>query len=153
MRGEPTSLSSGRDWNSAYYFGYARNGYYDIWKCVSGSCTALQNWTYTSAIFKGSAWNILRVTASGSTLKFYINGTLVWTGTDTSLTTGHVGIDMYRDGTSTGNILYVDYATLTTTVSSAAKSDVISAEQAALNAAANQQRGVNISRMRAPTPK
>jgi hypothetical protein len=70
VRGEPTSISSYREWNRAYYFTYARDGYYSAWKCVSGSCSALQGWTYTSAIVQGSAWNILRVTANVSTLKF-----------------------------------------------------------------------------------
>jgi hypothetical protein len=149
FRGDPTSIDSYHDWRNSYSVGY-NTAYrdYSVWKCVSGSCSVLQDWTYTAAIVQGDAWNILRVTASGNMLKLYINGTLVWTGTDTSFTTGHVGIEPWGVGT-----LQVDYATLTTTVSGVAQSDVISAEQAALNAAANQQRGVNISRKIAPTPK
>jgi len=53
------------------------------------------------------------VIADGSTLKFYINGTLVWKGSDAALTHGKVGIGMYRDAASTGNKLYVDWAKLT----------------------------------------
>jgi hypothetical protein len=62
-----------------------------------------------------NGWNVLKVTASGSQLKFYINNTLVWSGTDSSFGSGIVGIGMYRDATS-GNLLYVDWAKLSTSV-------------------------------------
>jgi hypothetical protein len=51
------------------------------------------------------------VVAKGSSLRFYINGLLIWQGTDTSLTNGRVGVSMYRDGSS-GNDFQVDWATL-----------------------------------------
>jgi hypothetical protein len=63
------------------------------------------------AVRKGAAWNTLTVVASGSSLSFYINNTLVWSGTDTELTSGRVGIGMYSDS-SAGNVLYVNYAWL-----------------------------------------
>ena len=56
------------------------------------------------------------MTVSGTALKVSINGTLVWSGTDTEFSTGRVGIGMYRDSSSTGNRLDVDWATLTTAV-------------------------------------
>jgi len=59
------------------------------------------------------------VTASGSSIKFYINNTLVWSGTDSTFSSGYVGIGMYRNavGTCDGKLL-VDWAKLSTTVSS-----------------------------------
>jgi len=57
-------------------------------------------------------WNNLKVVAVGSSLKFYVNGTLVWSGTDSNYRTGYVGVTMYRD--SYAGTLDVDYATLTT---------------------------------------
>jgi hypothetical protein len=71
-------------------------------------------WTTTSTINTGNAWNLIRAVASGSSLKFYINGTLVWTGSDSSLSTGKVGVGFYakNGGTSTsGDRLWVDYVT------------------------------------------
>ena len=47
-------------------------------------------------------------------MRFYINGTLVLTVTDPSLTSGRVGIGMYRSADSTGDELLVDWATLST---------------------------------------
>jgi hypothetical protein len=151
VRGEPGTLNSLREWASSYFFMYSRSGSYSVLKTVGGTETVLITWTASTQINAGTAWNILQVRTSGNTLRFYINGSLVWTGTDTSFTTGHAGIFMYQDGSS-GNTLYVDYATLTTTVSTATQFDTISAEQAALNAAADRQGSTGTSLM-APTPK
>jgi M6 family metalloprotease-like protein len=151
VRGTPGTLNGYLEWANAYYFMYARNGSYSVMKTVGGTETVLKTWTGSPQINQGTAWNILQVRASGSTLRFYINGCLVWTGTDTSFATGHAGIFMYYDSGS-GNTLYVDYATLTTTVSATTQFDTISAEQAALNAAADRQGSTGTSLM-APTPK
>ena len=137
IRGTPNPLSSDNDWYSAYAFQYTRNGSFSVWKGVAGTWTSLQNWASASAINQGSAWNTLRVVANGSSLYFYINGTLVWSGSDTSLSSGRVGIEMYSDGTS-GDQLWVDWATLTTSVL-APINDRVSDEQQALNDAANKR--------------
>jgi hypothetical protein len=152
VRGEPGTLNSIREWANAYYFMYTRNGLYQVFKTVGGTETTLKGWTGSPQISQGTAWNILQVRASGSTLRFYINGCLVWTGTDTSFATGHAGIFMYRDLPTDFNTIYVDYATLTTTVNATTQFDTISAEQAALNAAADRQGSTGTSLM-APTPK
>jgi hypothetical protein len=47
-------------------------------------------------------------------LKYYINGTLVWSGTDSTLKTGTVGFGFYRD--SYTGTLDVDWAKLTVPV-------------------------------------
>jgi hypothetical protein len=74
---------------------------------------ALATWASSPAINQGDAWNTLRVEASGTSLAFYINGTLIWSGTDSSLSSGRAGVGMYRDA-STGNELRVDWALLCT---------------------------------------
>ena len=81
----------------------------------------------------------MRVVASGSSLTFYINGTPVWSGSDSSLTSGRVGLGFYADATS-GNQLWADYATLTTTADAdgSAAAAQVSAEQRAANEAANR---------------
>jgi len=120
--------------STCYLFQYARDGYYSVWKGVSGGYTALQSWTFTSAINQGSDWNHLRVVAQGANLDFYINATLVWSGTDSTLTSGRVGISAYK---STSLDLWVDWATLTMPIISSTSSDVVSEEQQQLNEAAN----------------
>jgi hypothetical protein len=59
------------------------------------------------------------VIAQGSQFKFYINGYLVWSGTDSTFPNGQVGIGMYRAPNTTGNKLLVDWAKLVTTISTA----------------------------------
>lgn len=144
IRATPTPLSSINDWYSYYSFNYTTGGYYSVWKRVAGgSETALQNWAYSSAIAQGSAWNTLRVVASGTSLRLYINGTLVWTGTDSALTAGRVGLGMYKD-TSSNNQFFVDWATLSTLGATALETlaaDSVSPEQQALNDEANQRGG------------
>jgi hypothetical protein len=114
IRGNPVLDATGW-WKTEYTFDYTNNGLFSVWKDNNGTYTALKNWTSTTAISQGG-WNTLKVTASGSTLKFYINGILVWSGTDSAYASGRVGIGMYRSTTSTGDKLYVDYAQLDTTV-------------------------------------
>ena len=97
---------------NGYFFQITRGGEYSVWKRVNGISTALQGWTVSSAINQGSAWNTLRVVANGSALAFYVNGTRVWQGSDGSLSSGRVGLRMYRDPSSTGNGFWVDWATL-----------------------------------------
>jgi hypothetical protein len=107
---------------------------------VAGSgWTALQSWTFTSAINQGNAWNTLRVVANGAILYLYFNGTLVWAGSDSSLSSGRAGIEIYSDGT-VGDQLSVDWARLTLLSSAFMATDRVSAEQQALNDAANRQR-------------
>ncbi|MEW5941057.1 MAG: hypothetical protein AB1750_15425 [Chloroflexota bacterium] len=114
IRGNPVLDATGW-WKTEYTFDYTNSGLFSVWRDYNGTYTALKNWTTTSAINKGG-WNILKVTASGSSLKFYINDILVWSGADASYASGRVGIAMYRNTTSTGDKLYVDWAQLVTTV-------------------------------------
>ncbi|MFH2038089.1 MAG: hypothetical protein ABIJ65_01505, partial [Chloroflexota bacterium] len=85
---------------------------------------ALKDWTTSTAIVK-NGWNTLKVVASTSSLKFYINNKLVWNGSDPTLTTGQVGFGFYRDAAA--GVLYVDWAKLTTATSSNDDSEVVEA--------------------------
>jgi hypothetical protein len=124
---------------SCYAFQYMNDGRYSVWKHVGGVSTAVKYWTSSSYINR-NGWNELGAYVSGSSLYFYINGNLVWSGTDTSLTSGRAGLGMYR-GTSTSDTMYVDWAVLTCLSGEAGDGDVgnmgeISPEQLELNAAA-----------------
>jgi hypothetical protein len=100
----------------------------------------LQDWTYSPSISTGAAWNILRIVANGSNLYFYINGALVWSGVDASIASGRVGIEFYSPSALTGDQLWVDWATLTN-VAPREILDSVSAEQQALNEAAQEGAG------------
>lgn len=136
IRGTPDPLGPENQWDDYYSFQFSRDGYFSVFKRVNGVSTLKQGWTYTGAIHQGDAWNTLRVFASGSSLYFSINGTLVWSGTDTSLTSGRVGIGMYGS-TATGDELRVDWATLYTDDGGMIMTDTVSPEQQLLNDAAN----------------
>ncbi len=110
IRGNPTLDSTGW-WNTEYTFNYTNNGLFSVWRDSYGTYVPLQDWTSTSAINQGG-WNLLEVTANGSTLRFYINSQLVWYGSDSAYPSGRVGIGIYRSSTSVGDKLYVDYAQL-----------------------------------------
>jgi hypothetical protein len=145
IRGVPTPLSTSREWYSEYIFQYTRSGYYSIWKTINGGgTTALQNWTLSPSINNGDAWNTLRVIAIGSNLYYYINGALVWSGTEASLSSGAVGFGMYRPSPSSGDMLRVDWATLYTN-DSILVMDVVNPSQQALNDAANLTGGGDVT--------
>ncbi len=132
IRGTPSPLIATRHWPTNYFFQYDNDGQYSVFKRVSGGAAVeLQPWTSSPAIVSGG-YNLLRVVANGTNLSFYINGTLVWSGSDPDLTTGVVGVGMYRDGYSTNNWLDVDYATLTNGTTTLAGAE-LSQEQGSLN--------------------
>jgi len=111
FRGSGVSLTTG-GWTSGYQFSVTRDGRYYVAKTVASRVTVLKALTASAKINKNSGWNVLRVVASGSSLQFYINGSLVYSKTDASLTTGKVGLGMVSNGSGGANRLYVDYATL-----------------------------------------
>lgn len=134
------AVSSNGGCSDCYIFQYTRSGSYSIWKRVNGTETALQNWATSTAIATNDNWNTLRVRAVGSSLQFYINGTLVKSVTDTSHTSGYVGMSMYSPTTGTTETLYADWATLSVpsaTLMDSVQYEAVSSEQQRLNAAAN----------------
>ncbi len=115
IRGNSASLSANKTWQPSYFFQYSNDGDFSVYELSSGGVyTTLKPWTIHAAIVVGG-WNTLKVVAVGSSLKFYINGTLVWSGSDSSFKVGEVGVGMCRDSSSTGNLLQVDWAKLSNT--------------------------------------
>lgn len=108
IRGTPTSLVSTNLWKPSYMFQYGNNGQFSIYEVTSaGTTVTLKAWTAHPSIVVNN-WNTLKVVAVGSSLKFYINGTLVWTAADSSLVVGKVGFGFYRDAAA--GVLLVDWA-------------------------------------------
>ncbi len=127
IRGTPSSYDSSGAWNNVYMFAYQNSsavtpsqGGWSVFKMVGGTSSQVAAWTPSPYIVP-YGFNTLQVTASGTAFKFYINGHLIWSGTDSSLSSGQVGLAMYQGNTApTKGLLYVDWATLANTVSGAA---------------------------------
>lgn len=119
---------------TAYYFQYISVGQYSVYKVINGEDVAIQPWTASNAIIQGSAFNKLRVVLNASSMMFYINDALVWTGSDTAITTGKLAVAMF-DLSGAGDKLWVDYVTAVAPTLNASQS--ISATQHAANMAAN----------------
>jgi hypothetical protein len=111
VRGTPDPLYD-NEWHSYYMFQYTREGKYSVFVHDGSTLTVLQGWASSPDIHQGDNWNRLRVVADNNSLSFYINGTLVWSGVDSTLTSGRVGIGMYRYPSTTGDSIYVDWAKL-----------------------------------------
>lgn len=115
VRGTPGPVDSYYDWSSGYIFQYTNNQYYSIWEAKQGVFTMVKGWTKYAGI-RTNNWNTLRVVAKGVSFKYYINGILVWAKSIRGLTSGKVGIGLYRDPYSTGNTLSVDWASMSITL-------------------------------------
>lgn len=127
IRGNPASLISTNWWKPAYYFQYTNAGQFSVYEMSSGGVTTvLKAWTNSAAIVP-NGFNTLKVIAVGSSLRFYINGTLVWSGTDTTLKTGKVGFGFFRDAAA--GTQYIDWAKLSTTATADLNEQVIAGDE------------------------
>jgi len=112
IRGNPNNFTTWYDWKPSYEFSYNNIGYFAVWEITNtGAEIPLKNWTSSAAIIK-YGWNTLKVIADGTSLKFLINGKLVWYGSDPTLKSGTAGLMFYRYSTYPGTLL-VDWAKLT----------------------------------------
>ena len=141
-----TALNKSKNyWYPGYAFCYLNHQKYAIFKRTTSSAfTAIQPWTPSTAIV-WMGWNTLRVVATGTGFKFYINDTLVKSFTDSFRSSGYVGIGMYDNGVARDQ-LRVDWATLTKLSATYQNADVVSTEQEALNNAALETGEIRIDR-------
>jgi len=154
IRGAPTLGKYDKDWKTGYEFVYVQGGSYSIWKKYGGKAYNIQPWTDTGAI-NTTGYNTLRVQAVGATMRFYINGALVWSGAEhvygPDLKSGAVGIlSAVGDWSEYFDYLYTDSLSTSVPVALALEEEAVSADQLALNeeAAANptgSPAGPNIS--------
>jgi len=84
---EPNETGSG------YMFSVAWNGSYCIWKQIDGNFEWIQPWSASGAI--SNDVNVLTASIDGTALQFFINGQLAWSGTDGTLSSGHVALGGY----------------------------------------------------------
>ncbi len=113
IRGSAAALAHTNWPRPTYAFQYSNTGSCSVYEVTEGgSFIALLSWRSCSALKQN--WNTLKVVAVGKEIKFIINGTLVWTGSDDTLRVGEVGIGFYRDGEDPGK-LSADWAKIKTT--------------------------------------
>lgn len=115
VRGVPT-LRSDKDWKTGYQFLYTNDGYYSVWKRVNGALYRMLDWTsidVPGSYINSNDYNTLRVVASGSYLEFYINGTRVAHGTDSSITAAGVAGVISYVGYWSDDYLTLDTASIT----------------------------------------
>lgn len=153
-----TPKSSDGGWLYAYQFQIMRGagtggaGYYSVWKLDNGVGKQIKTWTQSPAIRTGDGINTLRAMKLGSVLYYYINNTLVWSGIDPyypTLTSGRNGVFMAPSPITTPS--YLDELVLSAAKCSNPLATLslpeISAEQKALNDAANKNPQGTISGM------
>jgi len=113
IRGNVLPLNNENRWNKSYLFGMWRNTQWGVWRDNGTVETNLAFHGAGDTRFNANdAWNVLRVTANGSTLTFYANGVQVASVTDATFSAGNVGIYAVNND---GNF-FADYATLSTTI-------------------------------------
>ncbi|MCX6928242.1 MAG: M36 family metallopeptidase, partial [Verrucomicrobia bacterium] len=108
---------------SAYCVGIRGNGYYWVAKFVSGQFTFLQSLTTSALLNQGATPNTVLFSVNGSALRVYFNGSLAWTGADTSIPgPGRVGLLAFSGGSSEA-IHYFDNVTVAEPVTDIAAVD------------------------------
>lgn len=81
-----------QDNDNYYRFRISGDGWAKFDKKVAGVRTTIRSWDETSLVNTGNAANQIGVSAEGSTFTLYINGDILYTETDASLASGHVGV-------------------------------------------------------------
>lgn len=98
IRGNPSSRDGTGYWRPSYLLQYSNNGYYSVWRInADATQTAIQGWTPVSGVISKSGYNKLEVWAYGDSLDFHINGVHLWSGFDSALTFGNVGVSQYTE--------------------------------------------------------
>lgn len=116
VRAGPLIIKSDLEWGPGYMFGFTNEGYFRVWlsKGDGSHVDITPGWIATSA-YNINQWNTFRIRAVGSSFKYYINGTEVYSFTDSTYAKGYVGFQTTLITASEGAV-YVDWAKLTVLV-------------------------------------
>ena len=79
------------DWNNYYNFLISGDGYYKVAKLQNNSWSTA-GWNKSSAIKTGKATNLIRVVCNGDKFSFYVNDVLLQNYTDSSFSSGQIGL-------------------------------------------------------------
>jgi len=99
--------------NEGYRFVIALPDFYSLWEgeLTGGSEVRIIGWTRSAAINgQLGAWNTLKVEVSGEIIKLYMNGVLLNTVTDSSYSSGKVGLVAYDYSNMTPPVVEYDFA-------------------------------------------
>ena len=94
--GTPDPLSPIKSWNEGYYFGYANNGTWSLWRRDGGLNTTLLYDKVTSPYIVPYGWNTLTVWTDYPNISLWINGVYLGTLYDDTHDGGLVGVGMYE---------------------------------------------------------
>jgi pectate lyase len=83
----------------------SNGGKLEIRKKLSGSTTTLATKDYTLAT---GTWYTVKLELSGTTIRMYVNGTLQLTATDSSISSGGIGLVGYKAATKFDNVIVSD---------------------------------------------
>lgn len=79
------------DWNNYYNFLISGDGYYEVARLQNNSWST-PSWNKSSAIKTGQATNLIRVVCDGDKFSFYVNDVLLQNYTDSSFSSGSIGL-------------------------------------------------------------
>jgi hypothetical protein len=127
---------------NCYTFRITNGTTLDLGKRVAGTFTALTSWSGYS--FRSSTWYTLKVVAKGSLLTFYVNGSQVGSYTDSSHSSGTVGLYTYQGAGDFDNVL-VTATTPTTAATQAFAPNPLVADQIAALLGDEQRKAGTVS--------
>lgn len=115
VRGNPTRVDALGNWKPSYLFQYTNSRYYSVWRInADGSSAPVVSWTSTTSVY-GTGYNRVEVWVEGDYLDFHINGVHQWSGYDSALSFGQVGISYYTEPGKVAEC-FIDSAYLTTAI-------------------------------------
>ena len=77
-----------------YRFRISGDGWVRFDKWVGGTPVVIRAWERSDLINQGNAANHLTVVANGSTFSFYVNGSFVYSASDTQFASGSIGVGL-----------------------------------------------------------
>jgi hypothetical protein len=80
------------DWDNYYEFLVSPAGTFKFRKQVENNWVDITGWTSSDAIVQGVGTNHLTVVADGSLITLYVNDEQVYSGNDSSFSTGQIGV-------------------------------------------------------------
>jgi hypothetical protein len=99
IRDQQPATRDGLDQGGSYYvFEVSDRGEYGVWRRDGDQWVDLVRWTTSDVVRPGVAENTLAVAAVGDTMTFLVNGTALTAQTDSTLSSGGVGIFAGGDG-------------------------------------------------------
>ena len=102
-----TSADLDPDGTGQGYLFLVSGGYYSIWWEDGASYSALQAWTLSTTLKSGATdTNRLLVSAVGSAIRFYVNDTLTWEGSDAHGMGGTIALVAYSLASSPNNAYF-----------------------------------------------